>query len=653
VGENVSDAAVRSEGHVAAPATAEAGVQAEPQVEVEAPVVALSDVPVRLTLRVPEGGSRIEYRLLTATGRELASGRLAAGAEERLDELSLEGRDDLPLRLEYGTPGAPIVTRSGQSIELKWLPGWVSLLPPLIAIVLAIALKEVVASLFFGVWLGAFFFAGLNPLAAVWRTIDRFIVPALADADHVSILVFSLLLGGMVGLMSRSGGTRGIVDTLRPLSTNPRRAQLATWLAGLAIFFDDYANTLLVGNTFRPITDRVHVSREKLAYIVDSTAAPVAAIVFVSTWVGYEISLIGDALAIAAEQPGVAPQVAADLTSASPFTVFLHSIPYLFYPILAIVMVGLLVVTQRDFGPMLSAERRARRGEGLYRDGASLLADTTDQTMEPKEGVPGRWYNAAVPVLTVIVVVVLGLYFDGRASAGSGSLWDVLGAADPFKALLWGSLAGCLVAIGLSVGQRILSLEEAINAWLGGVRALALAAVILTLAWSLGEVTAALGTATYLTQILSDTLMPALLPALVFVAAALIAFATGTSWATMAILFPLVVPLSVALGGGVGFEGGGHYTLTLGAISSVLAGSIFGDHCSPISDTTVMSSLASACDHVDHVRTQLPYALVVALVALLLGDLATAFGLPLLVSYAAAIAALYAIVRFAGRPNSA
>jgi Na+/H+ antiporter NhaC len=550
--------------------TGGAVTQAEPRIEVDAPVVALSDVPVRLTLRVPEGGSRVEYRLLTSGGRELASGRLAVGAEERLDELILEGRDDLPLRLEYGTPGAPIVTRSGQSIELKWLPGWVSLLPPLIAIVLAIALKEVVASLFFGVWLGAFLFAGLNPLAAVWRTIDRFIVPALADADHVSILVFSLLLGGMVGLMSRSGGTRGIVDTLRPLSTNPRRAQLATWMAGLAIFFDDYANTLLVGNTFRPITDRVRVSREKLAYIVDSTAAPVAAIVFVSTWVGYEISLIGDALAIAAEQPGVAPQVAADLTSASPFTVFLHSIPYLFYPILAIVMVGL----------------------GLYRDGAQLLVDTTDRTMEAKEGVPGRWYNAAVPVLTVVLVVVLGLYFDGRASAGSVSLWDVFGAADPFRALLWGSLAGCLVAIGLSVGQRILSLEEAINAWLGGVRALVLAAVILTLAWSLGEVTAALGTATYLTQILSDTLMPALLPALVFVAAALIAFATGTSWATMAILFPLVVPLSVALGGGVGFEGGGHYTLTLGAISSVLAGSIFGDHCSPISDTTVMSSLA-------------------------------------------------------------
>ncbi|MEJ2343713.1 MAG: Na+/H+ antiporter NhaC family protein [Gemmatimonadales bacterium] len=347
VGAHIGDAALRSEGG--------AGAQAETRIEVEAPLVALSAVPVRLTLRVPEEGPWVEYRLLTATGRELASGRLAAGTEERLDELNLEGRDDLPLRLEYGPPGAPIVTRSGQSIELRWLPGWVSLLPPLIAIVLAIALKEVVASLFFGVWLGALFFAGLNPLAAFWRTVDRFIVPALANSDHVSILVFSLLLGGMVGLMSRSGGTNGIVDTLRPLSTNPRRAQLATWLAGLAIFFDDYANTLLVGNTFRPITDRVHVSREKLAYIVDSTAAPVAAIVFVSTWVGYEISLIGDALAIAATQPGLAPPVAADLASASPFTVFLHSIPYLFYPVLAIVMVGLLVISQRDFGPMLAA----------------------------------------------------------------------------------------------------------------------------------------------------------------------------------------------------------------------------------------------------------------------------------------------------------
>ena len=632
-------------------AASQAAAQDAPPLEVDAPIVALSGVPVSLTLTLPDGSLPVEYRLYSADGSDLASGRIAAG-EERLDGLLL-ARSDLPLRLEIEARDAPSRDTEIRTIELRWLPGWVSVLPPLIAIVLAIVLREVVASLFLGVWLGAFFYAGLNPLAALWRSIDRFIVPALVDTGHASILVFSLLLGGMVGVMSRSGGTRGIVEALRPLSTTPRRAQLATWLAGLAIFFDDYANTLIVGNTFRPITDKVRVSREKLAYLVDSTAAPVAAIVFVSTWVGYEISLIGDALHIAAEQPSVPASVATELTAASPFAVFLHSIPYLFYPILAIVMVGLLVVTQRDFGPMLAAERRARAGDGLHREGAQLMVDTTGRSLEAKEDVPARWPNAALPVATVILVVLLGLYFDGRASAGSTSLTDVFGAADPFKALLWGSLAGCLMAIGLSVGQRILSTEEAIDAWLGGMRAMLLAAVILTLAWSLGEVTAVLGTATYLTQILSDNLLPSLLPALVFITAAGIAFATGTSWATMAILFPLVVPLAVALGGGAGFEGGGQYTLTLGAISSVLAGSIFGDHCSPISDTTVMSSLASACDHVDHVRTQLPYALVVAGVAVLFGDFGTAFGLPVAVAYALAIGTLLIVVRLVGRPNPA
>ena len=396
VGENVSDAAVRSEGHVAAPGTAEASVQAEPQVEVDAPVVALSDVPVRLTLRVPEGGSRIEYRLLTATGRELASGRLAAGAEEQLDELSLEGRDDLPLRLEYGTPGAPIVTRSGQSIELKWLPGWVSLLPPLIAIVLAIALKEVVASLFFGVWLGALFFAGLNPLAALWRTIDRFIVPALADADHVSILVFSLLLGGMVGLMSRTAGPGA--SSRRWRRSPPTRARASSppgWPAGdlLRRLRQHPARRQHDAAHHRPAADlageaglhrRLH-------------GGPGGGIVLVSTWVGYEISLIGDALAIAAEQPGVAPRWPR-IYERQPVHRLppLHPVPLL--PILAIVMVGLLGGHSAGLRP--DARRRAPGAarRGLYRDGASLLADTTDQTMEPKEGVPGRWYNAAVPV---------------------------------------------------------------------------------------------------------------------------------------------------------------------------------------------------------------------------------------------------------------
>ncbi len=545
--------------------------------------------------------------------------------------------------------GAPVQDSSPTAHPL---PGWTSLLPPLVAILMALLVREVVTSLFVGVWLGALLYAGLDPFAAFLRTMDRFVVPALADPDHASIIVFSFLLGGMVGVMSRSGGTRGIVEAVRPIATTPRRAQLATYLAGLAIFFDDYANTLIVGNTMRPITDRMKVSREKLAYIVDSTAAPVAAIVFVSTWVGFEISLIGDGLAAAAAQLGDDPGAAATLLEANPFTVFIHSIPYLFYPLLALLMVGLIVLLQRDFGPMLKAEQRASRGEGLYRQGAMLLADTGSELLEPDPDIPHRWWNAAVPVLTVVLVVLGGLWFEGRANLGRpGSPWEVLGEADPFHALLWGSLAGCLVAILLAAGQRVLKVEEAVQALVGGMRAMLLAGLILVLAWSLSEVTEVLGTATYLAGILEGTLRPELLPVLVFLTAASISFATGTSWGTMAILVPLVIPLSVALGGAAGFDGGTHYTILLGAISSVLAGSIFGDHCSPISDTTVMSSMASACDHVDHVRTQLPYALTVALVGMVVGDVPTSFGMPPWISYVLGGTILFLLLRFVGKKD--
>ena len=530
-------------------------------------------------------------------------------------------------------------------------PSWTSLLPPIVAIVLALVFKEVVTALFFGVWLGALLHTGFNPIAATTRTIDTFITPALVDPDHAAILIFSFLLAGMVGVISRSGGTRGIVEAVRPLATTPRRAQLATYLSGLAIFFDDYANTLIVGNTMRPITDRMRVSREKLAYIVDSTAAPVAAIVFVSTWVGFEISLIGDGLAAAAAQSGGSLEIAA-LADANPFTVFLHSIPYLFYPILALVMVGLVVALQRDFGPMLRAEQRASRGEGLYREGAMLMSEAGSKEMEPDPDAPLRWYNAVLPVLSVVVVVLLGLYLEGRANLGRpGTIWEIFGEANAFNALLWGSLTGCLVALGLAIGQRILSVHEAINGLVGGMRAMLLAGVILVLAWSLSSVTEVLGTAQYLSGLLEGNLRPEFLPVLVFLTAASISFATGTSWGTMAILIPLVIPLSVGMGGAAGFDAGTHYSILLGSISSVLAGAIFGDHCSPISDTTVMSSMASACDHVDHVRTQLPYALTVGVVVMLVGGIPTAFGMPPWSSYLVGVTILFSLLRFYGKKD--
>lgn len=613
-----------------------------PSLAVEGPAIVLTNVPFSLTLHT-EDGENARYRVRSASGRELAAGALPLRSETSVSGLrAAEG--DLPLSVEMTSDGGS----ASASVDPPRYPGWISLLPPIIAIALALIFRHVVVSLFFGIWLGGFFIAGLDPLAGLGRTVDTFIVPSLADTDNASILIFSALLSAMVGVISRSGGTRGIVEAVRPLATTPRRAQLATFFAGVGIFFDDYANTLIVGNTFRPVTDKLKVSREKLAYLVDSTAAPVVTIAFVSTWVGFEISLIRDGLRIAAEQTAD-PALAGALASASPFTVFLSSIPYLFYPILALFMVAAVIASQRDFGPMHGAELRARSGGGVFRPGSQLMVNSEETGLDAPEGAPLRWYNAAIPVLTVVLTVLLGLYFDGRGAVGPASLWDTFGAADPFKAILWGSLAGCLVAIVLAVTQRILTLSQALDGWLAGIRAMTMGFVILTLAWSLGEVTSQLATAPYLTQILEGNLAPELVPVITFVTAAIVSFCTGTSWATMTILLPLVVPLIVALGGATGFEAGGG-ALLVSSISSVLAGSIFGDHCSPISDTTVLSSMASACDHMDHVRTQLPYALVVAVAAMLFGHVGTSYGLSPWIAHLLGIGTVIVVLRFVGRP---
>ncbi len=613
----------------------------------EAPTVVLGSLPFSVTVSGGEEGSEfVEVR--SARGRLLGTGVVEAGETATLSALSVESSSDLPLTVHVG--GVTSV------LDPAFAPGWYSILPPVIAIILALVFKEVITALFAGIWLGALAIAGFNPISALWRVIDQFAVPALGDTSgKTQIVVFSLTLGGMVGLIARNGGTRGIVEALSPFATSRRRGKLATWAAGLAIFFDDYANTLLVGNTMRPITDRLKISREKLAYIVDSTAAPVAAIVPVSTWVGYEISLIASGFQIAGGQQSANPELAAGLAAAAanPLAIFLGTIPYLFYPLLALAFVVMTSAMNRDFGPMAAAEARAASGGGLHRPGAMLAADTQSELLEPPEGAPLRWLNAAIPVLTVILVVLFGLLASGRAAVGADApLMEVIGAADPFATLLWGSLAGCLVAMALTVSQRILTLRETLEAWVAGMKAMVIAMVILVLAWSLGAVTEQLGTAAFLSQILEGQVALPMLPALIFIVAAAMAFATGTSWATMAILLPLVIPLTVSLDPAASFAGGEPSVILLGGISSVLAGAIFGDHCSPISDTTVLSSMASSCDHIDHVKTQLPYALLVAVVAVLLGSLGTAYGLPSWIALLGSLVVLFGVLHVFGRSTA-
>ena len=609
---------------------------------VGAPRVVLSAVPFSVTVG---GAAQIStlVEIRDAGGTLLASGPVGAGETREFRDLVVQSRDALPLQVRAGA--------SVSELSPPYAPGWVSILPPLVAIALALIFKEVITALLAGIWLGALVVAGYNPLQATWRLIDQYIVPALGDTDggHTQIVVFSLLLGGMVGMISRNGGTMGVVNAVAPLARNRRRGKIATALAGLAIFFDDYANTLVVGNTMRPITDKLKVSREKLAYLVDSTAAPVAALVPVSTWVGYEVSLIEGGLSAAAGEATGAD--AGFLAGLSPYTFFIETIPYLFYPLLAMAFVLLTSAMNRDFGAMARAEARAAAGGGVLRPGSRPATDTSESFVRSKEGAPQKWWNAGIPVLTVVLVVLGGLYASGRASVGpDASLMDIFGQADPFATLLWGSLAGCLVAAAMSLGQRILSIRECIDAWIGGVKAMIIAMVILTLAWSLGAVTQDVGTAGYLSGLLSGNLPIFLLPALVFVTSGAMAFATGTSWTTMAILIPLVIPLTVSLAGGTGFADGSLYGILLATTSSVLAGAIWGDHCSPISDTTVLSSTAAACDHVDHVRTQLPYAILVGVVGLLLGSLGTALFIPVWVALPAGVAVLAVVLWFFGTP---
>ena len=509
------------------------------------------------------------------------------------------------------------------TVTVRAFPGWLSVVPPLVAILLALLFKDVVLSLFLGVFSGALIVAGWNPATAFARSIDTYVAPALADLDHAKILIFSSLLGGMVGVISKSGGTLGIVERLQGFARTARRGQMATWLMGVAIFFDDYANTLIVGSTMRPISDRLRLSREKLAYMVDSTAAPVASLVPISTWIGFEIGLIGAAFATLG-------------LDANAYTTFVATIPYRFYPVFALVLGFTIAASGKDLGPMLRAERRARHTAQVLAPGDTPLADYSTAGLAPPEGIPHRATNAVLPIVAVVVVTLTGLYVTGAAAveraAGASTLtWlrDVFAASNSYDALLWASLAGVVVAIALPLLQRILPLKDAVEGMVEGFKAMLLAFVVLILAWSIQGICTDLGTADYLVDLTSGTLPPHLLPVLVFVLAAATSFATGSSWGTMGILLPLVIPIAhgLSIAAGMGPEGDTYWTLMLGTISSVLAGSVWGDHCSPISDTTILSSMASGADHIAHVRTQLPYALSIGVLGMVIGDIPTAYGM--------------------------
>ncbi len=484
-----------------------------------------------------------------------------------------------------------------------------------------------------------------SPAAAWWNAVVIFVTTiyeSISSVSHIQALIFSLLLGAMVGTLESGGGMRVLIQRVSSKIKSRRGAQTLIATSGLAVFFDDYANTLLLGGTMRSTADRYRLSRQKLAYLVDSTAAPVAGLAVVSTWAAIEISYMADGLAVA----GINDNQAA-------FEMFIRSIPYRFYPWLALVMVYCITISQRDFGPMLKAEQAA-----LTANPDGDLEDD-DELAEP---YPRLWWAAVVPVVLCVLSVMVVLVYTGiEAQVASEDVavvgqaensllrqaGQVIGNGDSYVALMVGGAVGLLAAVWMHIALGGCRFTECMKGAFGGARQMGPALLILWFAWALSAMTEknALDTGGYLSSILSDRLDVHLLPTVVFLIAGAMAFSTGTSWGTMAILTPLSIGLALQLDA----EGGPDGAIALATCGSVLAGAIFGDHCSPISDTTVLSSRASGCDHVAHVRTQMPYAMVVGVVCILGGTIPAAFGVSPWISLVFGTVVLVAVVRGFGK----
>lgn len=527
--------------------------------------------------------------------------------------------------------------------------GVLTLLPPLVAIGLAFITKETVLSLFIGVFVGEFMLS-VNDVNIISSAVNAFlnlgsqVISCMADPWNAGIILQCLLIGGVIQLITKMGGAKALADAFAKRADTPRKAQLFTWVLGLCVFFDDYANSLIVGPIMRPVMDKLRVSREKLAFVVDATAAPVAGIAIISTWIGLEISLIASGF----QSVGV--------TNATGFGIFLQTIPYRFYNIFILIFIVISAITLYEFGPMKKAEQAARK----RKEGEKVVVPEAPgfDEVKPVEGIKLSVWNAIIPILTLIVGALIAFYWSGYTAILAGEdqalitlmhnsplsfngIFEALAASDASVALFQAALLASIVAIVMAVGERILTIEDAISEWIGGMKTIVITGVILLLAWSLGGVIGEVGTADYLVGVLTGSIPAWIVPTLIFILGALISFATGTAYGTMSILMPLAIPLGWAVSSG-------DMSFTIVCTSGVLTGAIFGDHCSPISDTTILSSMGTSCNHIDHVQTQIYYAIFVACVAIFVGYIPAGLGVPWYISLVVGVIVMFVGLRILG-----
>lgn len=635
---------------------------------VEVPKLVFSDMLTTVEITA-ENGALPEYIIQTRNGEVLDT----AFVEDGLVAVQFFSDESITLSAHQFV----------NNTKVSVVPLWMSVLPPLIAIFLALIFKEVVFSLVSGIFVGSaimgYYAEGfIGIFTGFFRIIDTYLIQALNDSSHLSVIVFSVLIGGIVAVISRNGGMQGVVNRVSGFANTARNGQLATWGLGILIFFDDYANTLVVGNTMRAITDKLRISREKLAYIVDSTAAPVSAVAFVTTWIGAELGYISDGLSV----------INADETviNEGVYSIFLSSLSYSFYPIMTLFFIFYIVYRGKDYGPMLKAERRARKGTVVNPE--ENQGDLTEmEDLKPVKGIKYRARNAVIPVLVIVIGTLTGLlftgfdalaetitvkvgaeqatswssiwnhmqYLDGHPEGFTKKLGTLIGASDSYTALLWSSISALMVAILMTVGQKIMHLKDAVETSISGFKSMVPAILILVLAWALALVTEEMHTATFLTGVIGDSIPPWLIPALTFILAGFVAFSTGSSWSTMALVYPLILPAAWAISTSDAYQYAHADAMAIfyNTVSAVLAGAVLGDHCSPISDTTILSSLASGSNHIDHVRTQIPYALTVGAVAVTVGTLLSAIGLNPLFALIIGIGLLVLIVELVGKKTEA
>lgn len=476
-----------------------------------------------------------------------------------------------------------------------------ALVPPLLAIVLAFITKQVLISLFLGILAGGIIVGGGNPFVGIVYSLDT-IVGSINDDWNARLLLFNLLMGAGIAFIWKLGGSKALTTWARKKVKSRKSASVGAWLLGIIVFFNDYVNAAIVGNVFRDISEEQRISSEKLSYILDSTAAPVATF-FISDWIAFQIGMV---------QVGLDT---AGITEIGAFEGYLRGIPFNFYCIFAVIFVGMIALTGKDFGPMLKAEHRAVTEGKTIADGSQSMMDVGYELGEPKDVEP-KIMTFFLPLIVLIVVTLFGFWWTGRPADG---IMDILGNSDPATALLWGAFAMTITGIALALTKKRMNLKETMDTFLDGLKLMLLACVILVLAWSLGTVTQDMNLAGFIITVIGDNISFAFLPIVIFVTGMFVAFATGTSWGTMTILTPIAIPLAYYITG--------DPIIAVAMSGVVFSGAIFGDHCSPISDTTVLASIFAGADHMDHVSTQIPYALTVAFVAFLMYALFGAFNL--------------------------